>query len=135
MKKVGSIIGICLILQIDLNGLMMALLAILTFIVLLCALIICMQPQIDIHTFKTPFVPFIPIFSVFVNCYMMTTLSAATWIIFLIWFLIGMIIYFGYGIRHSVERIEDVKQNSIFPFIERKNKIKDSTHVERLTRF
>ena len=32
---------------------------------------------------------------------MMTQLSAETWLASLAWFVLGLLIYFGYGIRHS----------------------------------
>jgi len=40
---------------------------------------------------KIPLVPFIPFLSVFLNVYMMTTLSATTWLRFIIWFAIGIV--------------------------------------------
>jgi hypothetical protein len=59
-------------------------------LVLFFSFIIWRQPEVSsIRTFKIPFVPFIPFLSVFFNVYMMTTLGGATWIRFIIWFVIG----------------------------------------------
>ncbi|KRM89360.1 amino acid permease [Liquorilactobacillus vini DSM 20605] len=51
--------------------------------------------------FKVPFYPILPIISALLCILMMTKLSIETWIASIVWFIIGMIIYFSYGIRHS----------------------------------
>ncbi|CAF1049949.1 unnamed protein product [Brachionus calyciflorus] len=73
-------------------------------ILIILAFILWLQPQDDtITTFKVPMVPFFPLLSAFVNVYLMTSLSTATWIRFIIWFVFGIIIYFTYSIRNSKE--------------------------------
>ncbi|XP_061484472.1 high affinity cationic amino acid transporter 1 isoform X2 [Rhineura floridana] len=54
-------------------------------------------------SFKVPFLPILPILSIFVNVYLMMQLNRGTWIRFAIWMLIGLVIYFAYGMWHSVE--------------------------------
>lgn len=44
---------------------------------------------------------------------MMMTLTATTWLRFLIWFALGLIVYFAYGIRNSVENKNN--QSCVFP--------------------
>ncbi|XP_053680346.1 cationic amino acid transporter 2-like [Anopheles nili] len=70
----------------------------------LLTLIVSCQPAEERQlTFRVPCVPFVPLISIFVNVYLMFQLDAATWIRFLVWLLVGFIIYFSYGIRHSVQ--------------------------------
>ncbi|XP_002737540.1 high affinity cationic amino acid transporter 1-like [Saccoglossus kowalevskii] len=66
--------------------------------------LIAMQPQnAMILSFKVPFVPFIPVLSIFINVYLMLKLSVATWIRFAVWMVIGLAIYLFYGLKHSSE--------------------------------
>ena len=51
--------------------------------------------------FKVPFYPVLPLISGILCLIMMALLSKETWITAIIWFIIGMIIYFTYGIKHS----------------------------------
>jgi APA family basic amino acid/polyamine antiporter len=51
--------------------------------------------------FRAPLVPITPIISILACLYLMVQLPKITWIRFGIWLLLGLIIYFSYGIRHS----------------------------------
>lgn len=51
--------------------------------------------------FKVPFFPVLPIVSFLLCLFLMTQLSAFTWIACGIWFVVGLVIYFAYGKRHS----------------------------------
>jgi APA family basic amino acid/polyamine antiporter len=51
--------------------------------------------------FKTPFVPLVPILGILSAVYLMTQLAAITWIVMISWLLVGLVIYFGYSIKHS----------------------------------
>lgn len=53
--------------------------------------------------FKVPCVPALPIASVIINLFLLLKLSPWTWVRFGVWMTLGFVIYFGYGIRNSVE--------------------------------
>ncbi|UQS81958.1 amino acid permease [Bombilactobacillus folatiphilus] len=56
--------------------------------------------------FKVPLYPILPIISLLLCLYLMTTLKMITWISSLIWFAIGVVIYLVYGIRHAGQNLE-----------------------------
>jgi APA family basic amino acid/polyamine antiporter len=51
--------------------------------------------------FKTPFVPVVPILGILSAFFLMTRLPPITWEVMIGWLLFGLIIYFGYSIKHS----------------------------------
>ncbi|MBV6760062.1 MULTISPECIES: amino acid permease [Rhodococcus] len=52
--------------------------------------------------FRVPFVPVVPILAVLACLWLMVNLSVETWIRFVVWMVIGVIIYFAYSRRHSM---------------------------------
>uniref|UniRef100_A0A452T1B0 Cationic amino acid transporter C-terminal domain-containing protein n=1 Tax=Ursus maritimus TaxID=29073 RepID=A0A452T1B0_URSMA len=80
-----------------------------TVVVLLLVLItgltgvIWRQPQSSTPLpFKVPALPLLPLLSIFLNVCLMVQMTAATWAGVGVWMLIGFVIYFGYGIQHSL---------------------------------
>ena len=59
--------------------------------------------------FRTPWVPFLPLLSIVICLSLMTQCKAITWYGFIASFILGSLIYFGYGYRHSKLR-EDSKK-------------------------
>jgi APA family basic amino acid/polyamine antiporter len=58
------------------------------------------QPNLP-RPFKLPFYPFIPLLGAVFCLYLMLHLNWITWLRFLVWLLIGLIIYFAYGRKNS----------------------------------
>lgn len=53
------------------------------------------------RTFRVPLVPWLPLAAILSCIYLLTTLQRVTWIGFVIWIAIGIVIYLAYGVRHS----------------------------------
>lgn len=51
--------------------------------------------------FKTPLVPLVPILGIISAFYLMFSLPLLTWIVVIIWLIVGLAIYFTYSTRHS----------------------------------
>ena len=60
--------------------------------------------------FRVPFVPCSPSSVPLLAIFLMKYLEAATWIRFGAWLLLGVVIYFAYGRRHSLLRRGQVRQ-------------------------
>ncbi|MEO7103307.1 MAG: amino acid permease [Gemmatimonadaceae bacterium] len=54
--------------------------------------------------FRVPWVPITPLISIAACFYLMTQLPAITWIRFIIWLAVGLVLYFTYGYGHSTLR-------------------------------
>uniref|UniRef100_A0A8C2HIT1 Solute carrier family 7 member 3b n=1 Tax=Cyprinus carpio TaxID=7962 RepID=A0A8C2HIT1_CYPCA len=86
------------------SALCITLVVLLSVLSSVCIFIIWRQPQSkEVLTFKVPLLPILPLVSIFVNIYLMMQLDGPTWVRFAVWMVIGFIIYFAYGIKHSSE--------------------------------
>ena len=50
---------------------------------------------------RTPFVPVLPILSVLASLWLMLNLAAVTWVRFVVWMGVGLVVYLTYSVRHS----------------------------------
>ncbi|MGK5627180.1 amino acid permease [Streptomyces sp. URMC 123] len=72
------------------------------FVVVAIGVIILRRTRPDLHrSFRTPWVPLVPIASVAASLWLMLNLSGETWLRFGIWMVLGFAIYFLYGRSHS----------------------------------
>lgn len=72
------------------------------FVLVSVGVIILRKTQPDLpRSFRVPLVPLIPVLAAASCLFLMFQLPLITWIRFVAWLFIGLIIYFGYGIRHS----------------------------------
>ncbi|KAK5980319.1 hypothetical protein GCK32_016156, partial [Trichostrongylus colubriformis] len=80
------------------------------------------QNSLDLY-FRVPFVPVIPCAGLLINTFMMAFLDYLTWIRFFAWMVIGLVIYFLYGIRHSKEgkKMRVVTASSLSTFSKQAN--------------
>ena len=72
--------------------------------VLVCAGVMILRktrPDLE-RPFRTPLVPLVPILGMLACFGLMATLPADTWLRLFVWLLIGFVVYFSYGRKHSV---------------------------------
>jgi basic amino acid/polyamine antiporter, APA family len=73
------------------------------FIVVCVAVILFRYTRPDApRTFRLPWMPVVPAFGVLASLFLILQLHWQTWVRFAVWLLIGLIIYFAYGRRHSL---------------------------------
>ncbi|WP_030278631.1 amino acid permease [Streptomyces catenulae] len=66
------------------------------------AVIVLRRTRPEMHrTFRTPLAPLFPAIGFVLCVYMMGSLSPVTWAVFGIWMAVGLVVYFGYGMRRS----------------------------------
>jgi basic amino acid/polyamine antiporter, APA family len=72
------------------------------FVLVSLAVIILRRTRPDLpRSFRVPWVPFLPILSALACLYLMLNLPGETWVRFVVWMVLGVVIYFVYGRRHS----------------------------------
>ena len=72
------------------------------FIVICASILVLRKRSPDLpRSFRTPWVPFIPLVGIGFSIWLISGLPWLTYERFLIWMVLGLVVYFGYGIRHS----------------------------------
>ena len=69
------------------------------------------QPDLP-RAFKTPLVPYVPIAAALIRLFVMGFLTIGTWLRFLVWMGLGLIIYSAYSRSHSRLAQEDSQAGS-----------------------
>lgn len=74
----------------------------LAFVVVSAAVIVLRyrSPELP-RTFRTPLMPLTPLLGIVFSLWLVSKLQTVTWIRFVVWFLIGALVYGLYGYRHS----------------------------------
>jgi APA family basic amino acid/polyamine antiporter len=90
------------LLPINILGELVSIGTLLAFAIVCIGIIILRVKRPDIErTFKTPFVPLVPVLGAGICILQMASLPLDTWLRLIIWMAIGFLIYFTYGIRKS----------------------------------
>ena len=72
------------------------------FVLVSVGVIVLRRKRPDVpRAFKVPFVPVLPVISALICVYLMLNLTLETWIRFVIWLALGVVVYFAYSRRHS----------------------------------
>ena len=80
------------------------------FVVVAIGVIVLRRTRPDLERpFRTPGVPWLPALSAVASFALMASLSGETWIRLVIWMAIGLVLYFGYGYRHSALQDRQVR--------------------------
>ncbi len=87
----------------DIVGDMTSIGTLFAFMLVCAAVIVLRKTDPDLpRQFKTPFVPFVPILGIVVCGLMILGLGWPNWLRLIAWLLIGFVVYFGYGKKHSL---------------------------------
>jgi APA family basic amino acid/polyamine antiporter len=87
---------------IDDIGKMVNIGTLLAFVIVCLSIIVLRKtdPQ-KARPFRTPWVPLIPALGILFNGYMMIKLGWLNWTRLFVWLIIGLVVYFTYGQKHS----------------------------------
>lgn len=94
------------------------------FVLVSAGVIILRRTRPDLErSFRVPAVPWVPILSILACLWLMLNLSVATWLRFIVWLILGFVIYFAYGHSHSrlktgvgnPEKVPDEQQGTPSP--------------------
>ncbi|KID28381.1 amino acid permease [Prauserella rugosa] len=73
------------------------------FVLVSAGVIVLRKKRPDLpRGFRVPWVPVLPIVAIIVCLWLMLNLTVLTWLRFLVWMALGVLIYFAYSKRHSV---------------------------------
>jgi APA family basic amino acid/polyamine antiporter len=105
--KSTLIVGICVaftgsLVPIGDLGQLVSIGTLLAFVIVCAGVLVLRRKRPDLkRPFRTPWVPFVPIMGILVSLALMLGLKGVTWLRLVIWLVIGLVIYFTYGTKHS----------------------------------
>jgi APA family basic amino acid/polyamine antiporter len=87
---------------LDALGEMTSIGTLLAFIIVCAGVFVLRRKRPDLpRPFRAPFMPYTSILGIVISLAMMAGLPLATWIRLVVWLVIGLVIYFTYGVEHS----------------------------------
>ncbi len=90
------------VLPINILGELVSIGTLFAFVIVCIGIIVLRKSQPDLpRPFKTPWVPLVPILGALICFAQMLGLPMDTWLRLIVWMLLGIAIYFFYGIKHS----------------------------------
>src|SRR6202011_5019187 len=94
---------------IDDIGKMVNIGTLLAFVIVCVAVLVLRRTDpAQARPFRTPWVPLVPILGILFNGFMMYRLGCVNWARLIIWLIIGLVVYFTYGVKHSkVQALEN----------------------------
>jgi APA family basic amino acid/polyamine antiporter len=101
--------------QIQVVGEMTSIGTLFAFVVVCAAVLVLRARRPDaVRPFRVPFGPVFPVLGILSCCYLMLSLPVLTWVRFLVWLDLGMLIYWFYGRRMSplVDKAEAARRTA-----------------------
>jgi APA family basic amino acid/polyamine antiporter len=94
------------IVPISMLGQLVSIGTLFAFVIVSIGVVVLRKTRPDLpRPFKVPFSPVVPVLSALASLYLMYGLPFDTWMRLIVWMLIGLGIYFAYGVKHSKLRV------------------------------